>query len=103
MTNIESIKTKKFFYKMGVLCGDFLYHSYKFEDFETMAEEAKYISNNYKDMQCCTFVIQAFRDNSYDFKKSCFYQTELFVYDIEKKLDSIAEAILRDCEEGGEG
>lgn len=102
MTNFERVKSKKLFYKLGVMCGELLYHTYKFDDFEKMVQKAKEISDTRKDMKYCTFVIQAFKDDSYNFKKSCFFQTELFVYDIEKKLDSIAETILRDCEKGGE-
>lgn len=102
MTNIERVKSKKLFYKMGVMCGELLYYTYKFDDFEKMVQKAKEISEKYKDMQYCTFVIQAFKDDSYDFEKSCFFQTELFVYDIKTKIDSIAEKILQDSEENEE-
>lgn len=98
MAAFERIKNKRFFYKMGVMCGELLYHTYKFDDFGKMVEEAQKISDKYNDMQYCTFVIQAFKDDSYDFEKSCFFQTRLPVYDIETKKDNIMKQILRNSE-----
>lgn len=97
MAHIETLKTKNFFYKMGVLCGDVLYCTYKFDDFEKMLQEAKRINDKYKsDMRYCTFVIQSFNNNSYNFLKSCFSQIELNVNDVEAEADNIAKRILQE-------
>lgn len=94
LKNIEIINTKNIFYKMGVICGEMLYSVDKFDNFEKMIQEAKQINDKYKrDMMNCMFVFQAFRDESYDFEKSCFFQTKLFVNDIENKIDALAKSI----------
>lgn len=99
MTNLEKIKNMKLYYKMGVMCGNLLYFTYKFDDFEKMMKSAKEINNKYKsDMKHCTFVIQAFKDSSYDFKKSCFSQTKVFVNNVESEIDNVIETILSDYE-----
>ena len=100
MTNYEKIKSKKLFYKMGVMYGEILYCIYKFDDFDKMIEEAKEINDKYKsDMMFCTFVFQAFKDSSYDFRKSCFYQGKCYVNKIEKEAEVIAEKILKCIDE----
>lgn len=99
MTQRENI-----FYKMGIMSGSILYITYKFDDFEKMVQKAIEISDKYHDMQYCSFVFQAFNDNSYDFEKSCFFQTEIRVYDIATKTDILAKSILESYEKkkGGE-
>ncbi len=100
MKNSERIKEKNFYYKMGVTCGKTLYYTYKFDNFEKMMQEANNINNKYKsDMMYCAFVIQAFKDNSYDFEKSCFYQSKLSVNNIESQIENVAQNILKDFEE----
>lgn len=99
MSNSNRIKGLRLYYKMGVMCGNVLYFTYKFDDFEKMMKSAKDINNKYKgDMQYCTFVIQAFKDNSYDFKKACFCQIKVRVSDIETGINNVIEKILSDYE-----
>lgn len=101
MTPIKTIKTKNYFYKMGVMCGDVLYCTYKFDDFEKMIEEADRINDKYKsDMRYCTFVIQAFKDSSYDFNNSCFFQEEIRVNSVNSESENIAKRILQEGCEG---
>lgn len=95
MANYEKIKSKKIFYQIGVMCGNTLYLTYKFDDFEKTMQEACRINNKYKrDMRYCCFVIQAFKDNTYDFEKSCFYQSKIYVNEIEDEVENIVEGIL---------
>lgn len=105
MINIENIKSKNIFFKMGVMCGEILYTTAKFNDFEKMMQEAERINNKYKsDMRYCTFVFQAFKDASYDFSNSCFFQTKVYVNNILQEKTNIAEAVLAAYEKkGGEG
>ena len=99
MTNVEAIKGKGFFYRMGVLCGNMLYNTYKFDSFDAMMQEAERIDNKYKsDMARCRFCFQAFKDDTYNFEKACFYQQEFPVNGISKNKEKIAEIILRDYE-----
>ena len=93
MTNFERLEQKPFFYKMGVCCGNNLYSTYKFDSFEKMMNEAISIDNKYNDMKYCTFVFQAFKDTSYDFEKSCFWQEEVSVNNIVRKVESLAEDV----------
>ena len=100
MKYAESIKNKNYFYKLGVMCGNTLYCTYKFDDFEKMIKKAKQINDKYKsDMIFCTFVFQAFKDGTYDFKNSCFYQEKICVNQIENKAGVIAEKILKSFDE----
>ena len=78
------------------MCGGLLYNTYKFDCFEKMFQKAKEISKKYNDMKYCTFVIQAYKDNSYDFSKACFSQVEGSVYSIETEIDSIVKKFLQD-------
>jgi hypothetical protein len=62
-------------------------------------KSAKDLNDKYKsDMQYCTFVIQVFKDSSYDFRKSCFSQTKVCVNDVETEIDNVIETILSDYE-----
>lgn len=98
-TNFEKLKAIKLYYKMGVMCGSTLYFTYKFDDFEKMIKEATDIKNKYKrDMSCCTFVIQAFKDDSYDFEKSCICQLQINVNQIETAIDAVVSKILSTIE-----
>ena len=100
MNNVELIKKENFFYKMGVMCGALLYSTYKFDDFEKMMESAKGIKDRYgRDMLGCQFVIQTFRDGSYDFEKSCFSQIVVPVNDINLRFDRIMNEIMEDSNE----
>ena len=100
MNNIEQINKMSFFYKVGVMCGNTLLTTYKFDDFEKMMKELSDISNKHKsDMQRCAFVIQAFKDNTYDFKNSCFCQMRIKVNGIEERKDAVASRILHEFEE----
>ena len=99
MTNFDRIKGLRLYYKMGVMCGNVLYFTYKFDDFEKMIKEATDIKNKYKrDMSYCTFVIQAFKDDSYDFEKSCICQLQISVNQIETALDAVVSKILSTIE-----
>lgn len=69
------MKDKEFFYKLGVMCGQTLYTTFKFDNFKDLCNELTHIKEKYGwDMGLCSFVIQAYNDNSYDFQKSCFMQ-----------------------------
>lgn len=99
MNYLEQINNKPFCYKVGVMFGNTLYYTMKFDGFEKMIQRAKDINRQYKsDMQYCTFVIQAYIDNSFDFKNSCFSQTEISVVNVESKVADIAEETLKDYE-----
>lgn len=104
------MELKKIFFKMGVMCGEMLYATYKFDDFEKMMQEAEEIDDKFNsDMMYCSFVFQAFKDESYDFSKSCFFQEIFSVNGISRHKAIIAKAILTAYEKnvglphGGEG
>lgn len=100
MNNAEQINKRGFFYKVGVMSGDILLTTYRFNDFEKMMKELSDIDDKYKsDMQRCAFVIQAFKDSSYDFKNSCFCQMYINVMGIKEKKDTVASRILHEFEE----
>ena len=93
---LEVIDNKKIFYKMGVMCGETLYMTYKFNKFSKMIEKADEINNKYKsDMRYCCFVIQAFKDDTYDFEKSCFYQDKINVSSVKENAEFVAEKIIK--------
>lgn len=99
MTNVEAIKGKGFFYRMGVLCGNMLYNTYKFDSFDAMIQEAERIDNKYKsDMARCRFCFQAFKDDTYNFEKACFSQVDISVNGISKNKERLAEIMLRNYE-----
>lgn len=98
MELLENLKSKKFYYKMGVMGGELLYDVYEFDDFEEMMKEAFQICDKYHDMQRCAFVFQAFKDNSFDFKTSCFFQTKTSVYGIKIQMDDLIRDILHASE-----
>lgn len=99
MDYLEQINNKQFYYKVGVMYGQTLYYTMKFNTFEEMFQRLTQIDQKYKsDMQYCSFVIQAYTDNSFDFKNSCFSQTERSVRGIESRVSDIAEEILKDYE-----
>ncbi len=98
--SLSFMKEKKFFYKMGVMCGELLYTTSEFDSFEKLLEEAKSINDEFKsDMSNCDFVIQTFRDSSYDFKKSCFSQIRIGVNNIDDKTDFVVRKIINDYSE----
>ena len=97
MTHREQLEQKKFFYKIGVMCGGIIYSTYKFEDFGMMIQFAKDIRDKYKsDMSNCRFIIQTYKDNSYDFETACFSQIEVAVTQIGLRVEGIAQEILKD-------
>lgn len=96
-SNIEQINNTPFCYKLGVMCGQMLYETMKFDNFEKMIQEAHQIDEKYQsDMQKCDFVIQTYKDNSYNFESSCISQIRLPVNDIKTKSEDIAGKILSD-------
>ena len=98
---LDEIRKKKFFYKMGVLCGKTLYATFKFNDFDRLIKSASDTSQKYgRDMFLCRFVIQAFSDSSYDFDTSCFSQVECPVNRIALDVELIAKMILGDYKNG---
>lgn len=69
------MKDKEFYYKVGVMCGENLYTTFKHKGFKELSERLTGIKEKYGwDMGYCKFVVQAYKDNSYDFQKSCFLQ-----------------------------
>lgn len=99
MNYLEQINNKQFCYKVGVMCGNTLYYTMKFNTFKEMVQRLTQIDQTYKsDMQYCKFVIQAYTDNSFDFKHSCFSQIERSVTGIESRVADIAKEILKDYE-----
>lgn len=79
---------KKFFYRLGVLSFSTTLKSFRYDNFESMSNEMTKIKKKYCwDMARCTFVVQAYKDNSYDFYNSCFLQEEFSVnaWDKEKE------------------
>lgn len=98
-SNIEQINNTPFSYKLGVMCGQTLYKVMKFVSFEKMIQEAHQIDEKYQsDMQKCDFVIQAFKDNTYNFETSCISQIRTPVNNIQMKSEDIAGKILSDAE-----
>ena len=97
----DELKHKNLRYKMGVVCGEMLYSTMKFDDFHEMVQEAERISERYDDIQRCSFVFQAYRDDSYNFETVCFFQTKCCVYDIRRKVTDMARCILEKLK-GGE-
>lgn len=99
MVCFKQINSKQFCYKVGVMCGNTLYYTMKFNTFKEMVQRLIQIEQTYKsDMQYCTFVIQAYTDNSFDYKNSCFSQIERSVIGIKSKVVDIAEEIVKDYE-----
>lgn len=98
-SNLERIDNTPFCYKLGVMYGQLLYKVMKFDSFEKMIQEAYQIDERYQsDMQKCDFVIQAFKDNTYNFETSCISQIRIPVNDIKTKTEDIAGKILSDAE-----
>ena len=96
---LKQINSKQFCYKVGVMCGKALYYTMKFNTFKEMIQRLTQIDQTYKsDMKYCTFVIQAYTDNSFDYKNSCFSQMERSVIGIKSRVTDIAEEILKDYE-----
>lgn len=99
MDYVGQINNKEFCYKVGVMCGKELYYTMKFDSFEKMIQEAHQIDEKYQsDMQKCDFVIQAFKDNTYNFETSCISQIRTPVNNIQMKSEDIAGKILSDAE-----
>ena len=94
---IHQVYSKNFYYRMGVLCGDMLYYTKKFESFETMMQYCEETDKKHGwDMGRCRFCFQAFKDDTYDFATSCFSQVEMPVNGIAQNKGKLAEIILRD-------
>lgn len=78
-------KAKKYFYKVGVLSGVTLLTTFKYDSFNELCNKLTHIKNKYGlDMGYCSFVVQAYKDNSYDFNNSCFLQEEFMVSNWDK-------------------
>jgi hypothetical protein len=71
---------EEYFYKLGVMNGSLLYTTYKYDSFNELCNKLTHIKNKYGwDMGLCSFVVQAYKDNSYDFNNSCFFQEKFMV------------------------
>ena len=93
---IQKIDRYGFFYKMGVLTGQTLLSVEKFDSFEKMIREAERIDNTYKSDMCyCSFCFQAFKDDTYNFGTSCFFQYHTNVNGISRKICDIERAIIK--------
>lgn len=67
--------TDKICFKIGVENGWLLYDTKKFESFEELIKYVKGMINKYgHDMFLCNLIVQAFKDNSFDFENACFMQ-----------------------------
>lgn len=67
--------TKNICFKIGVENGRLLYYTKEFESFEELIKYVKGIINKYgHDMFLCNLIVQAFKDNSFDFENACFMQ-----------------------------
>ncbi len=94
---VADIKNMNFYYKLGVLNKTLLLDVYEFDDFEKMMQIAKSIDCKYgSDMDNCHFVIQSFKDNSYDFRNSCFSQINIPIKNIEGQIDKLTKEIMAD-------
>ena len=101
MTAIAKLAEHKVLYRLGVMCGKTVLMTERFDDFTDMMMHAESIGDIYRsDLARCSVVIQAFKDDSYDFKKACFFQVRMPVYGIGDKADDIARAICKKFERG---
>lgn len=98
---IDKLDEKHYFYKLGVCSGERVLGVCEFDSFAAMIRYAVHTNRDYGgDMYRCHFVIQVFKDDSYDFESSCFSQNEWSVNFIRFYIEAIAKAILNDSERG---
>ena len=56
-----------------ILGGGILYTTFKYDNFSELSKQLTIIKSKYGwDMGFCKFVVQAYKDNSYDFERACF-------------------------------
>ena len=66
---------RNFYYKIGVDNVDVLYYTKIFNSFSELIKYVKETLDKHgRDMSMCRLIVQAFKDNSYDFDSACFMQ-----------------------------
>ena len=96
MDQKKKIDNIKLWYRMGVLCGEMLYYTMKFDTFEAMMQYCADVDKKHGwDMFACRFCFQAFKDDSYNFEKACILQIEMPVNNIDQNKEGLAERILK--------
>lgn len=87
------VKKQKFYYILGVMCGETLLTTFEYDNFDELLNKMKSILKKYwHDMYLCTFVVQAFSDNSYDYKNAFFMQEEFDVCSL--KIETLEERLI---------
>lgn len=81
-------------FKIGVECGDTLYYTREFDDFNRLIEwiEEKVRKFGW-DMAFCNLIIQTYKDNSYDFQNACFMQETLSLGFLRSNMANIEQII----------
>lgn len=86
---------KEFRYRIGIVCGELVYETRKYDDFDAVFDYLEQVDEKYgHDMQYCSAVIQAYKDDSYDYKSACFYQKKMPIRGIRALKDRVREEML---------
>lgn len=86
---------KEFWYRIGIVCGELVYEIRKYDDFDAVFDYLEQVDEKYgHDMKYCSAVIQAYKDDSYDYSSACFYQIKKPIRGIRALKDRVREEML---------